>query len=630
MNSSEDIKRAVEAYIETVATPYAIMIDGDWGCGKTHFWKQTLLPLVGEKEALYVSLFGLKSIKDIESEIFKAMSFISEKEGGVIKGLLEKSNIEISDDVKIGGIGFVAQYAMQKWKETRLKKSKTLFICFDDLERWGGDIEECLAYINKLTEHHETKCLIIGNSKKIREKSKSQFEETKDKTIGFTYQLTHDPNDVIDAAFELTQFSSENSKEIITQIYTGNKVRIDELLIEGKCSNIRIVSIAISYLDKIVEKNQSKFRLSTTASVDYFTALLSAIILLQMYLTSDKAKKEILSASIGNSYAILESLGVIKFEEHGRKTKLSEDNRIIEFLYYQCFSGFRGLRKKGIISIVKNGFYRAEDFEGEFCDWRKTEDFEIYLDVYKFHSLEDKEAKKVFENTDKAVFTERVVTSPRTLLFILGRMTRDLKRGVLDRKFEKLKSDFRLLFEELYDTKKMELGHGLDFEQQREKFEYCRDLYKEIKQRNKKYNENKQAFDLSPFWVKLKNDPNLLDDLLNRYELLGRFSEYKNPNDVVQAIESLNNKQLLCFVGRMGSEVDRKRPLLPDDEGFKRRQSVVAIIKQKYGKKFGVRAGHFKQIARILENQQTDYNPEQRQKEGESKQPSLVTRIPTK
>lgn len=55
---------------------------------------------------------------------------MTEKEGGVIKGLLGKSKLEISDDVSIGGIGFVAQYAMQKWKEKILKNSKKLFICF--------------------------------------------------------------------------------------------------------------------------------------------------------------------------------------------------------------------------------------------------------------------------------------------------------------------------------------------------------------------------------------------------------------------------------------------------------------------------------------------------------------------
>ncbi len=38
-------------------------------------------------------------------------------------------------------------------------------------------------------------------------------------------------------------------------------------------------------------------------------------------------------------------------------------------------------------------------------------------------------------------------------------------------------------------------------------------------------------------------------------------------------------------------------------------QAVVAIIENTYGDKFGVRAGHFKQIVRILKNSKTDYDP---------------------
>jgi len=610
MNSTKDIKKAVQAYIDTAETPYAIMIDGDWGCGKTHLWKQTLLPLVGEKEALYVSLFGLKNIKDIESEIFKAMSFITEKEGGVIKGLLGKSKLEISDDVSIGGIGFVAQYGMQKWKEKRLEKSKKLFICFDDLERWSGDIEECLAYINKLTEHHGTKCLIIGNSKKISEKCKSNFGKTKDKTIGFTYQLTHNPNDVIDVAFKLTNFSSESSEKTITQIYTDNKVRIDELLFESKCSNIRVVSTAVSYLDKIVAENGAKFKLSTTSSVDYFTELLSTVILLEMYLSTEEAKKEVLESRIGESDSVLDCLDVGQLNERGEREEQSEEDKIIERLYFKCFSGIRAVKRKGIVSIVKNGFYRAEDFEEEFTDWKKTEDFEIYLDVLKFHSMKNEEAKKVFENTDKAIFDKKTVKDPRTLLRLAGRMTRDIKRGTFDLNFETVKSNFRALFDEFYRSGEMELVYDLDLSWQIERMEYCMDLYEEVRGLNNEYNKNKGKFELSQFWIKLKNDPDMLDSFLASYRLFDVFAQYEDPKDVLDSIETLNNAQLLHFVRRMGSEVSKKRPFPLVDQNYARTQCVVAIIKQRYDRKDGVRCGHFKQIARVLKNQNADFDPE--------------------
>ncbi len=60
------------------------MIDGDWGCGKTFLWKNVLQSEVGQSEAIYVSMFGLKDINDIENEIFKSLSMMGADEDGVL------------------------------------------------------------------------------------------------------------------------------------------------------------------------------------------------------------------------------------------------------------------------------------------------------------------------------------------------------------------------------------------------------------------------------------------------------------------------------------------------------------------------------------------------------------------
>ena len=177
MDATNDIIKAVKTYIETPETKYAIMIDGDWGCGKTFLWKDTLFPRVGKLEAIYISMFGLKDINDIENEIFKSLSMMGADKDGVLKGLLN-FNPDMAEDIRFGGLGFAVQFGLKKWKETRIEKSKRLFICFDDLERWAGDIEICLSYINKLVEHDGAKCLIIGNAKEIEEKNKNKFQDT--------------------------------------------------------------------------------------------------------------------------------------------------------------------------------------------------------------------------------------------------------------------------------------------------------------------------------------------------------------------------------------------------------------------------------------------------------------------
>lgn len=602
MNSTKDIARAVKTYVEIPNTLYAIMVDGDWGCGKTHLWKNTIRPLVGEDEALYISLFGLKTIEDIENEIFKAMSFIGENTEGFFKGLLNKSTVDLSDDIKLGGIGFAVQYGMQKWKEIRLKKSKKLFICFDDVERWAGEVSVYLSYINKLVEHDGTKCLIIGNSKRIEDKNK--FNLTKDKIIGFKYRLTHSPSDVFEAAFALSTFPNTKTKTMLKNIYINNAARINACLTESKCSNIRIVSTAISYLGNIADRNYDKFKLSQASAVDYFITMLSTVVLVEMYRTSDEDKKSILASEAIDTYELLSRLGINSNEVKDNK-ELREEDSISENLIYQCYG-----ENKGICSIIKNGFYRDEDFVDEFTGWKNTEFYEIYLDTFKVWYMDDQEAKSLFDKTYNSVFVEKLVTNPNTILRLAGRMTQDIKRGVLGHDFETIKNDFRILLKKLYDSGEVDRVDRIDSSRGPISFEndYCGDLYKETQELNRAYNVNKQKYELSQFWVKLKNDPGSMEDLLDKYLGIEIFEQYKNPEDILNSIESLSNMQLFELTRWMGSSV-KEEPDINYSENA-RILAVALVIEKKYAVKFGVRAGHFKQIARILKNRKTDYDPE--------------------
>ena len=192
MNSAQDIVKAIKTYIDTPNTKYAVMIDGEWGCGKTYLWENTIYKTIGKKEAIYVSVFGLKDIKDIENELFKTISMVGVDEEDTLKGLLN-ANTELIEDIKFSGLGYAVQFGLNKYKEHKLKKTKKLFICFDDIERWSGKIEVFLSYVNRLVEHEGVKCLVIGNAREIEENNKIKFNSSKEKTIGFKYKLTYPP-----------------------------------------------------------------------------------------------------------------------------------------------------------------------------------------------------------------------------------------------------------------------------------------------------------------------------------------------------------------------------------------------------------------------------------------------------
>jgi hypothetical protein len=247
---SEYIFQAVKTYIETPDTRYAIMIDGEWGCGKTYLWSDCISPEIGKDKSLYISLFGLKDNNDIENEIFKALSSMGTEHGNILKGLLN-SNPEVVEGVRFGGIGLAVQFGLKKWKDTKLDKSKSLFICFDDFERWAGDIGECLSYINKLVEIEGAKCLVIGNVKGLKGENRNRFNETREKSIRFKYLLSHSSSKALDAAINLAHFEDEDCEEYVKRLYRDHSKRLCELIDFSKCYNIRTLSNAFYYLSVI-------------------------------------------------------------------------------------------------------------------------------------------------------------------------------------------------------------------------------------------------------------------------------------------------------------------------------------------------------------------------------------------
>jgi tRNA A37 threonylcarbamoyladenosine biosynthesis protein TsaE len=66
---NEHVKQSLKLYLEDTDPQYAILIKGDWGCGKTHFIKEWIKDQNQDNasayDVVYVSLFGLSTIKGL-------------------------------------------------------------------------------------------------------------------------------------------------------------------------------------------------------------------------------------------------------------------------------------------------------------------------------------------------------------------------------------------------------------------------------------------------------------------------------------------------------------------------------------------------------------------------------------
>lgn len=82
--TEQQIKDEILRYIKDMSYNYAVLVDGEWGSGKTYFVKNTLINIIKKQEDLsetprkikYISLYGCKSVKEIQENI--AWSFAEE------------------------------------------------------------------------------------------------------------------------------------------------------------------------------------------------------------------------------------------------------------------------------------------------------------------------------------------------------------------------------------------------------------------------------------------------------------------------------------------------------------------------------------------------------------------------
>ena len=72
----EDLVESILDYVRSDYTDYAIMINGEWGVGKTHFWNNKIrkkiesMQLNGKRyTTIYMSLYGISNLEDISKKI---------------------------------------------------------------------------------------------------------------------------------------------------------------------------------------------------------------------------------------------------------------------------------------------------------------------------------------------------------------------------------------------------------------------------------------------------------------------------------------------------------------------------------------------------------------------------------
>ncbi len=248
--AQQEIIEVITAYLKRAndKTAYALLLNGEWGAGKTYYFKNTLVPKIevlptkgGDAttyKVLYITLNGISKTTEIVDAVLnekmanwfdidsaaKNTTPAVQKAGGkgnffekianwfntgrankkaitpnVLKAYVPIFNIGkllLNGLIKKATtVDFAKDYPMDKLR--KLSNFSGYVICFDDLERCTIPVKEVLGFINShFVEHFGIKTIIIANEKEI--KPQEDYNFIKEKLIGRTIEFKPSQKDILD------------------------------------------------------------------------------------------------------------------------------------------------------------------------------------------------------------------------------------------------------------------------------------------------------------------------------------------------------------------------------------------------------------------------------------------------
>ena len=191
----DDLVESILDYIRSDYTDYAIMINGEWGSGKTYFWNHKIrnrienMTVNGKKlTTIYMSLYGISNLEEISKKIFIETTQLMDKN---LKKYMSNNGQTFIPEYAKTGLDMANFFGVtqngDKVDYENFFSTDDKVLCFDDLERANVDVIDILGYINNFVEHDHIKTIIICNEKELSTKLKSSNLEMK--TFIATYLL---------------------------------------------------------------------------------------------------------------------------------------------------------------------------------------------------------------------------------------------------------------------------------------------------------------------------------------------------------------------------------------------------------------------------------------------------------
>ncbi|WP_324656411.1 P-loop NTPase fold protein [Bacillus cereus] len=432
---SESEKYTVDSildYVKRENTSYAILLNGEWGSGKTYFWENVLKEEITkiDKKIIYVSLYGVNSIEDINNKIFlgqwgeSVQEFTESKWGGRLTEITKA----MLGSVKSIEIPFIkATIEPPEIDFGQFINFTNTVLCFDDLERASIDINKVLGYINNFVEHDGIKVILIANENEIEAKLNDKNAELKMLTTCF----------YTDKKGEFDQENGSNSDQ-------------KEININGSDSNekkIPINELITSNLKDLFQKNNEYKRIKEKLIGKTLTLQLDEKLLIEDIVNQTSNEKQNLQSFLEDNLVTIENT----YKESDSKNIRVLIHALEDFdLIYQYFNEC-GYEIDGILkSILKFVLAASFEIKTNVQNNEVLERINSHKDLVDTTGLSDiftEEEKKYPEKFKKKYYNEHAILYQRAFFKFAVVL---IRKGIFNKELFKREMDnFQLELKEI-------------------------------------------------------------------------------------------------------------------------------------------------------------------------------------
>lgn len=434
MDRNQHVKDYLSYYIDFPNAPhFAVLLNGPWGIGKTFLVRQFVKPFAEKGvRVVYVSLYGLTSLDEIDDALFRAMYPLLDNKGAQFVGRAAKA------------IGKYFRVDLDIKAHEFLNRANADVFVFDDLERADIHVNRVLGYINDFVEHEDRKVIVIANEKEI--KSSDDYGRIREKLIGKTLELQ--------SAFEqaLDDFIA-SIRDPNAQAFFGSKTDIiSEVYHQSELHNLRVLQQTMWDFERFYIALEDKHKRSDVA----MTALLRLLFALSFELKAGRLSADDL---LKRQFALVRSLMRSRREE-GEPLPITSAQR----RYSEIELGSTTLSDETLVNLLTKGIVASDQIRSELdasSFFITVADEPAWRTVWHAFERTDEEFDSALVEMERA-FGAREFTAPGEILHVFGLRLWLSKVGLVPQAVDDIVEQCKAYVDDLYASGRLELPSQRD------------------------------------------------------------------------------------------------------------------------------------------------------------------------